>query len=116
MAEAGDVGVACIAKQRLQRREAQRVGHPYGDGFRPVIFDDEEKVGGAEDGFQGFEQDRFILYIMERVGHEDAVEIEEAEIFFHKIIFLRLDADLVSGQLLLDGGMAVDGIDSAAGL
>ena len=92
------------------------MGDPNGDGLGPVVFDDEKEVGWAEEGSQGFEQGGFIVYIMQRVGHEDAIEIAEAEVFFHKIIFLRLDADLVGGHLLFDGGMAVDGIDDAAGL
>jgi len=116
LAEAGNRLIAGGMKQRLQCREAQRIRHPHGDRLRPVVFDDEEEVGGAEDGFQGFEQGRFILYIVKRVGHENAIEIAEAEIFFHKIIFLRLDANLVGGQLLSDSRMAVDGIDGAAGL
>jgi len=116
LAEARDRLVAGGMKQRLQCRQAQRIGHPHGDRLRPVVFDDEEEVGGAEDGLQGFEQGGFILYIVKRVGHEDAIEIAEAEVFFHKIIFLRLDANLVGGHLLIDSGMAVDGIDDAFGL
>lgn len=114
--EADDGGIAGVLKECLEAGKTHRIRHPNGIWPIGIVFDDEDGVLGAEvGGAQGAEQGWFIFYIMEGVGHENAVEIEGREILFDEVGFFWLDGDLIGSQLGPDGGFAVDGVDGAAG-
>ena len=69
---------------------------------------------GLEGGGQTLEQRGFVLYIVQGVGHEDAVEVGKAESGGGEVGGAGLDGDAVWCCLSGDARPEVDGLDVAA--
>jgi len=109
-----------VFEEAGERVVTDGIGYPGGDGLVGVIFHDEEGAAGVHVGFHFLNKDGLVFYIMEGVGHEDAVEWGKVERVFYEV---GLEGDDRGGLLraaggedglLPDGRVGVDAIDSAA--
>jgi len=94
--------------------EGEWIRNPAGDGRVGVVFDEQKGAAGAEIRVEGGEEGALVADIVERVGHEDAVETLEAGVGGGEVGCVGIDGD-AGGRLFADVGMKVDGFDGAAG-
>lgn len=103
-----------------ERVVADGIGHPDRNGSVGVVLYDEKGAVGMHVGSEFLNKGGFVFYIMQGVGHEDAVEWRQVERGLDKV---GLDGDdrcwLVRAaggvnSLLPDSRMGVDAVDSAA--
>ncbi len=118
-------------QEGLQVGEGDGVRYPGGDGLVGVVFDDEEGAGFAGVGRSGLrgvragarpetpfyflQESGFILYIVQGVGHEDAVEVIDGEGGSYKVAGQGNEGDDIGCCPGFQGGVKIDGVDGAAG-
>src|ERR1700744_6273494 len=102
-----DVGPVGGFQQGFEGGIACGPGHPGGDGAVGVVFDDDEGTA-----VEFFEEGQFVLYIMKRVGHKEAVEVG-GEGDGDEVAADGDEGDAVDA-FAVEGGPEVDAIDGAA--
>lgn len=103
-------------KERLQAAETDRIGDPSRRGPVSIIFNNEELVVGPKVVFaEALDQGSLKFHVMQRVGHENAVELMAGKGVAHKIVGEGQDAGIVRCGLGMDAGAMIDGVNKAAG-
>ena len=84
--------------------------------LRRVVLHDEKSSGRPHPRNPPTDACGLILNVVERVGHEDPVEIVDGQRLLREISTMRLDAHVVmsSRNPLQRGGVTIDGVDDAA--
>jgi hypothetical protein len=89
-----DRRVAGVGEQRRQLLHRERMGHP-STRFIRIVFDDEEAARRRHPTFAPADECRLIVNVVQRVGHENAVEVGEWPRVVREVTAMRCDADSI---------------------
>jgi len=96
---------------------ADGIGHPDRDRLAGVVFHDEERTFFLHIGPELLDERGFVFYIVQGIGHENAIEERKGERVFYKVGPDGNDGCRPVGGwgLPADSRICIDAIDGAAG-